>query len=261
LRHVSLNDTQPSILSSLRGGPQAHLFSFTQGNAPFIQHMSRHNPILTRTFALIEPVCHSAGYELVDMRFTMEHGGWTLRVCIDLLPVDNIQFDLSQPIAKVDTSDCERASREISAVLDVEDPIPQAYSLEVSSPGIDRPLRTKAHFQMFAGAETRLTMAVPHTTSQGTERRNFKGIIEGTSGVGAGAMVQLKVDGVSYSLRIEDIDQARLVPDWDEVMRGKSGVLKPEQPDKATKSNKAGVAGKSGGNAKKKTAPPTGLES
>jgi ribosome maturation factor RimP len=200
--------------------------------------MSRHNPILTRTFALIEPVCHSAGYELVDMRFTMEHGSWTLRVCIDLLPADNDTRDLSEPIAKVDTSDCERASREISAVLDVEDPIAQAYSLEVSSPGIDRPLRTKAHFQTFVGAETKLTMAVPHSTTQGTERRNFKGVIEGVSGSGAAAMVQLKVDGVSYSLRIEDIDQARLVPDWDQVMKGKSGVVKPDKPVKGTEKKK-----------------------
>jgi ribosome maturation factor RimP len=200
--------------------------------------MSRHNPVIQRVYSIIEPVCNGAGYELVDLRLTMEHGGWTLRVCIDLLEQQSANLQDGTEPPRVDTSDCERASREISAVMDVEDPIPQAYSLEVSSPGIDRPLRTPAHFLKFVGAETKLTMATPYVAQDGNERRNFRGFIDGVLGQGKDALLQIKVDGKSYSLRIDDIDQARLVPDWDAVMRGQSGITAKPQND-AGKQSKA----------------------
>ena len=82
--------------------------------------------------------------------------------------------DLSQvPEDRVDLEDCENLSRELSAVLDVDDPIPQAYSLEVSSPGIDRPLRTADHFAHFAGSEVKIQLGVPLSTPTG-ERKNFR---------------------------------------------------------------------------------------
>ena len=112
--------------------------------------MTRHDPIADRVLHLAEPVCASSGYELVDVRFVMEQGGWVIRVFIDR--VDERPVDLD---------DCERVSRELSALFDVEDPIPHAYSLEVSSPGIDRPLRTAAHFRRFVGATAKITMASP----------------------------------------------------------------------------------------------------
>src|SRR6185437_5056596 len=96
-----------------------------------------------------------AGLELVDLRFLLEQGGWVLRVQIDV-PVDQVT-DLSQvPSDRVSLLDCENMSRELSAVLDVDDPIPQAYHLEISSPGIDRPLRTAAHFRHFVGSEAKI---------------------------------------------------------------------------------------------------------
>jgi ribosome maturation factor RimP len=196
--------------------------------------MARNNQTLNRVFALVEPVCNGAGYELVDLRFVLEQGGWTLRVCIDLLQADEEH--------RVDSGDCERASREISAVLDVEDPIPQAYNLEVSSPGIDRPLRTPAHFAKYVGSEIKAAMATP-LMQDGNERRNFRGIIEGVDG----GLLRLKVDNKTYNLVIDDIDTARIIPDWDAVLRGDTSVAaKPAKPvdPRPGKSKKADKAAK-----------------
>jgi ribosome maturation factor RimP len=202
--------------------------------------MSR-NPLHNRLISIIEPVAQAAGLELVDLRFLLEQGGWVLRVCVDLpidpaVPADQLASD------RVDLLDCENLSRELSAVLDVDDPIPQAYSLEVGSPGIDRPLRTPAHYRYFAGTEAKVQMAVPVG-----ERRNFRGIVIGATD----DTVTIDVDGQRFELPIADIEHAKLVPDWDAVMRGKSGLgpklnppvkpghrpsKKPKKPD-ASKTN------------------------
>jgi ribosome maturation factor RimP len=186
--------------------------------------MSR-NPLQQRLISIVEPVCEAAGYELVDLRFLLEQGGWTLRIAVDL-PLD-AAADVGQvPVDRVDLEDCENLSRELSAVLDVEDPVPQAYSLEVSSPGIDRPLRTAKHFKHFAGSEAKIQLAVPLQLPAG-ERRNFKGVLKGVEGDGNGAgpaSAVIECDGQVFRLPIEDIEHARLVPDWDAVMKGQSGL-------------------------------------
>jgi len=107
-------------------------------------------------------------------------------------------------------------------VLDVEDPIKQAYSLEVSSPGIDRPLRTPGHFRHFVGSEAKISLALPLQTPTG-ERRNFKGMLRAATDT----HVTIECDGQPFELVIDDIDHAKLVPDWDAVMKGKSGVGAP----------------------------------
>ncbi|HEU4729082.1 MAG TPA: ribosome maturation factor RimP [Kofleriaceae bacterium] len=182
--------------------------------------MSR-TPLHQRLISIVEPVCEAAGYELVDLRFVLEQGGWTLRVAVDL-PLDQHLDPDEIPSDRVDLEDCENLSRELSAVLDVEDPIPQAFHLEVSSPGIDRPLRTPAHFEHFTGSEAKIQLAIPLALPTG-ERRNFKGILQGV----ADGKVAIDCDGTTFKLPIDDIDHARLVPDWDAVMKGKSGVGKP----------------------------------
>lgn len=184
--------------------------------------MSR-NPQQQRLIQIIEPVLQAAGYELVDVRFLLEQGGWVLRVQVDL-PLDDNVDPREVPPDRVDLEDCENLSRELSAVLDVEDPIPQAYSLEVGSPGIDRPLRTVRDYQYFAGSEAKIQMAHGLPTESGSERRNFKGVLKGIEG----DKVLLDVDGQLFQLPLDDIDTAKLVPDWDAVMKGKSGVGAPE---------------------------------
>jgi ribosome maturation factor RimP len=193
--------------------------------------MSR-TPLHQRLISIVEPVCEAAGYELVDLRFLLEQGGWTLRVAVDL-PLDEHGSIDEVPSDRVDLEDCENLSRELSAVLDVEDPIPQAFNLEVSSPGIDRPLRTPAHYRRFAGAEAKIQLAVPMHFASG-DRRNFKGILRGVGDDGA---VLIECDGSEFRLPIDDIDHAKLVPDWDAVMKGKRGVSTPaaKAPDRPIK--------------------------
>ncbi|HEY5945720.1 MAG TPA: ribosome maturation factor RimP [Kofleriaceae bacterium] len=185
--------------------------------------MSR-NPLQQRLISIIEPVLEAAGFELVDVRFLLEQGGWVLRVQVDI-PLHEVT-DLSEvPSDRVDLHDCEEISRELSAVLDVEDPIPQAYHLEVGSPGIDRPLRTAAHFQRFINSEAKIQLAAPLHTETG-ERKNFKGVLKGV----IDDKVEIVCDGHAFQLPIADIDHAKLVPDWDAVMHGKSGIGTANQP-------------------------------
>lgn len=194
-----------------------------------------HNPLTDRLIALVEPVCHDAGCELVDLRLLMEQGGWVLRVCVDLLPVEGEAPDLAAVHEdRVDLATCEELSRQLSAVLDVDDPIPQAYSLEVSSPGIDRPLRTAGHFTTYSGAEAKIQLAVPLMVTGPSgpgERRNFRGQLLGVVGEPGRELVAIEVDGKRFELPLADIESARLVPDWDAVMRGGSGVSFPAQRD------------------------------
>ncbi len=163
-------------------------------------------------FDIVEPVCEDAGYELVDIRYVREQGGWIVRAFID--HPDGISF-----------ADCERVSRELSAVLDVEDPIPHAYNLEVSSPGVDRPLRTASHFRRFLGHTARIVLA------RGIDgRKRFKGtILEVMSNDGdalateASETVTIEIeDGQRFALPVAEISSAKLVPDWDALGR-KSG--------------------------------------
>ena len=212
--------------------------------ASHLDFMSR-NPQHDRLIAIIEPVCIDAGFELADVRLLMEQGGWVLRVSIDRpLPEGADVTQVHEE--RVDLSECEEVSRLLSAALDVDDPIPQAYSLEISSPGIDRPLRTPAHFVRYAGAEVKIQLAAPIATPSG-ERRNFRGVLLGCSGAAGQELVSIEVDGVAtFELPLDDIESARIVPDWDEVMRGGSGVAKRdakskkgEGKPKASKSAKA----------------------
>src|SRR5689334_18394033 len=106
-----------------RGGPvPTFLLSGRSTSTPRMSHV---DPIRQRVIAVAEPVCLSAGYELVDVRFKSEPGGWVLRVFIDVLPpADAPPADLAAiPEDLVDLDDCENLSRELSAVLDVEDPV------------------------------------------------------------------------------------------------------------------------------------------
>jgi ribosome maturation factor RimP len=196
--------------------------------------MSR-NPLQTKLISIVEPVCQSAGYELVDLRFAPEQGGWVLRVCIDR-PIDANTDITEVPEERVDLHDCENLSRELSAVLDVDDPITHTYSLEVSSPGIDRPLRTPQHYEYFAGSEAKIQMAIGLPTATG-ERKNFRGILRGVEDRSGSPAAKIEVDGQLFTLPIDDIDHAKLVPDWDAVMRGKSGLGAPPQqkPEKQKK--------------------------
>ncbi len=140
---------------------------------------------------LIGPAVEGLGYEFVGAEYMPRRRQSLLRVYID-------------NEAGISLDDCARVSDQLSGILDVEDPIAGSYSLEVSSPGLDRPLFFERHFDRYRGARVRVKMAVPVAG-----RRNFKGTLEGCRD---GAVILLQ-DGEEFALPLEDIGSARLIPD------------------------------------------------
>jgi ribosome maturation factor RimP len=110
-----------------------------------------------------------------------------------------IYIDAEQGIA---IEDCERVSHQVSGVLDVEEPITSAYTLEVSSPGFDRPLFKAKDFERFAGNGVKITLKIPVDG-----RRNFTGLIQGM----ADDNILIEVDGEVYELPINKLSKARLI--------------------------------------------------
>lgn len=159
---------------------------------------------------LVDPYVKDAGFDLVEVQSGREPGGWVVRLFIDRVPALRVPGSadavLAEPVLlPVLLDDCERVSRDVSAALDVADMIPHAYQLEVSSPGLDRPLRLESDFARFAGREARVRLI------EGVEgRRNFSGLLRGAHD----GLVEIECDGRSYNLPIEDVAKANLVPDW-----------------------------------------------
>lgn len=139
--------------------------------------------------SVIEPVVESLGFELVGVEYLVQGGDGLLRVYID---TEN----------GIVVEDCRRVSHQLSGVLDVEDVIKGHYSLEVSSPGLDRPLFSLAHFERFVGAEVKLRLDV-HQDG----RRNFRGEIVGVED----GDVVLLIDGEEVCVPFIAIDRANLV--------------------------------------------------
>ncbi|ROR32090.1 ribosome maturation factor RimP [Inmirania thermothiophila] len=141
-------------------------------------------------YALVAPVVEGLGYELLGIDQGRRGRRVVLTVYID--HPDGIGLD-----------DCERVSEQISGVLDVADPIPGSYLLEVSSPGLDRPLFRREHFERHAGAWVRVRLA-----GDAGGRRNYTGLLRGVEG----EEVVLEVDGAEVRLALAAIERARLVP-------------------------------------------------
>jgi ribosome maturation factor RimP len=145
-----------------------------------------------KLIGLVEPLLGNLGYELVDLELSAGRGAGMVRVFID------------RPTG-VGIEDCERVSREVSALLDVHDPMPGAYRLEVSTPGLDRVLRTPAHFERFLGAQLEAELAAPREG-----RRRFTGRLARAGAAG----IELEVEGAQVPLSYAEIYRARLVPEW-----------------------------------------------
>lgn len=152
--------------------------------------------------ALLAPTVEALGLELLGVEYLPAPGGALLRLYIDV-PVD--ATDAQGEPRSVGIEDCESVSREVSAQLDVADPISGHYTLEVSSPGVDRPLFTPAQFARFAGEEAKATLRLPQDG-----RRRLQGRIIRVEG----AMVVFHVDGGEFAVAVDNIEKARLVPDW-----------------------------------------------
>jgi ribosome maturation factor RimP len=129
--------------------------------------------ITKKAEAMLEPLLEAEGLSLVDIAFKWEPGGWVFRVLID--KKQGVTLD-----------DCTRVSREFGQLLDVENIIPTSYRLEVSSPGLDRPLKKEADFITYTGRRVRIKTKDPVSG-----RRNFKGDLLGC----AEGKVTVKVEG------------------------------------------------------------------
>ena len=146
-----------------------------------------------RIVRLLEGPLEGMGYEVVRVRLSGGGHGRTLQVMVERADRAGMTVD-----------DCAEVSRTASALLDVEDPIEGAYSLEVSSPGIDRPLTRPADFERFAGCEAKL-----ETKSPIDGRRRFRGRLLGLSD--GRVRIALADVGGEAEVRFEDIDKAKLV--------------------------------------------------
>ena len=144
-------------------------------------------------WSLIEPVVEGLGYEVVDIEYRPHPTNGLLRIYID--GPEGIQLD-----------DCQLVSRQISSLLDVEDPIPGQFNLEISSPGMDRPLRKVEDFERFSGEVIKVKLSVPTLEGQ----RNFTGTLMGIKN----EEVILEMDGETYYLPLDTIDKARIVPQY-----------------------------------------------
>jgi ribosome maturation factor RimP len=140
---------------------------------------------------LLEPTVERLGYELADLEVRLGGKGGLVRIFID------------KPEG-IDLDDCEKVSLAVSALLDVEDPVPENYNLEVSSPGLDRKLTKVEHFQRFEGETVKVQMRFP---IEG--RRRFRGTLVSSNDDN----IVVEVDGESHSLPLKTIDTARLVPE------------------------------------------------
>lgn len=157
---------------------------------PYTLEMEVTNKILTQ---LIEPTVNGLGFELTDLEFRRGRSGSMLRLFIDRED-DGISVD-----------DCEQVSRQVSGILDVEDPIGGNYRLEVSSPGLDRRLTKPAHFMRFAGAMVQVQLC---RTLDG--RRRIRGVLLERSD---DSVIAVRDDGKVWQLPLADVDSVRLVPD------------------------------------------------
>ena len=142
---------------------------------------------------LLEPAVDALGYELVDIDVRRGRRS-LLRVYIDRKAGDE---------GGVTLGDCELVSGQVGALLDVEDPVPGSYDLEVSSPGLDRKLRTLEHFERFVGQDVRMELRQPRDG-----RKRLRGRLTGVEE----HTVVVDVDGETWRLDLADIGEARLAP-------------------------------------------------
>lgn len=153
--------------------------------------------VAARVAAIAGPVLEGLGFRLVRVRISGSQGGGS-----------TLQIMAERPDGTFTIDDCEATSRALSPVLDVEDPIAAAYNLEISSPGIDRPLVRVGDFARWAGYEAKIEMAVAQDG-----RKRFRGFILGAEGTGA-RIRRTDVKGdepAEIVLPIEEIGEARLV--------------------------------------------------
>ena len=149
---------------------------------------------------MLRPLVEDLGYEFVGLELSGPRHA-LLRIYIDRVDDSGVTVD-----------DCERVSREVAALLDVEDPIQSSYRLEISSPGLDRPLFAPEQYQRYCGERIKVALHLPVAG-----RRRLQGVIES---VGAEAVTLIDDDGERLEIPFSSIARARIMPDYDALLRG-----------------------------------------
>ena len=171
------------------------------GRCPLFVFEGGFTQLIDQIRAVADRVARSYNLEIFDVQFRRESPGWVLRVFLDV-PWDSGNGNGSSADASVTVQDCERVSRDLSAVLDVEDTIPQSYTLEVSSPGLDRPLRGALDYRRFAG---RIAKMVVSEAVDG--QKHFEGRLQGLDG---DAVIIETTPGKRQLIPLKLITRARL---------------------------------------------------
>ena len=150
-----------------------------------------YNKIEQEIWSLVEPLCSECGAELIDVEYVYEAGSWYLRIFIDREP-------------PVDHALCELVSGKISDALDIADPISQSYYLEVSSPGLERPLKRQHDFQRYTGREIIVKLYAPYDGV-----KEFQGILKTMED----AVLTIETVDGERSFPLDSIAKAHLVAD------------------------------------------------
>ena len=160
-------------------------------------------PVAEQARRLLEPIIVREGFELVEVEWGREGPAWVLRIFVD------------RP-GGVSIDHCQALSRVVEPVLDVEDFIGPSYNLEVSSPGLDRPLRKPADFERFAGQRAHVKAFAP-IDAPGGPRKNWTGTLRGFEG----GAVLIDVDGALHRIPLDRIAKAHLEYDYDADLKRK----------------------------------------
>jgi ribosome maturation factor RimP len=166
------------------------------------QHGLGHGVERNALDAIVLPMVLAHGAELVSLELKTDRGGWVLRITVEKRGA--AENNLSTEEAAIDLERCSAIARELSPELDIADPIPFRYSLEVGSPGVERELRTEADFLRFSGKRAKVKLARPVA---GDGQRVLVGTL---AGVDSGN-VRLETGGRTHVLPLTDVVEAHLV--------------------------------------------------
>jgi ribosome maturation factor RimP len=155
---------------------------------------------------VVEPIVRAHGAEVVEMEFKTDRGGWVLRVSVERAGASELR--MSTRDAAVDLELCASVSRDLSPALDVADLIPHAYHLEVSSPGVERPLRGEPDFIRFAGQKAKLRLREPIGGS--LDKPGQRVVVGKLGGVAQGCVRVLDGED-SREVPLSNVERARLV--------------------------------------------------
>lgn len=162
------------------------------------ERLIRETGLAARVAAIIEPAIEGLGFRLVRVKITAQNGS-------------TVQVMAERPDGTFTIEDCEAVSKDISPVLDVDDPVKTAYHLEVSSPGIDRSLVRAIDFVRAVGHEAKIELARPIDTGTGVGRRRYRGAILAADAEKIDMQIDQEGGAVTVSLPYDAMDEARLV--------------------------------------------------